>query len=431
MLISLALAAAVISAPAASFAATPKAPAAQTVAMAQLRAINASPDAPPLDIYVNGELIARRVTYGTVTGYNMVAPGDVRIQAVRAFRSLSRAEAVIDQTVKLERDKSYTIAASGMMAQIKPILFNDDWVAPGKGKAKLRLVHLSTDAPALDVVATPAGATQSTTLVKNLAYGNASPYVLVNSGDWSFNINATGTQTPLLTLNNKTVPEGQSASVFVIGQVNGRPRFTTVSAVDGTATPSQLRVLHASPDAPEVDVYLDGTRQLSNVKYKTISNYIDVLPGEHQIQIVPAGETPAKGTTLIDTALTVENGKVYAVAAAGMLANIKPIVAVDSDPQPKDGRGLVRVWHLSPDAPAVDVVLPDAKNLPLAKGLSFGDVSTYTDIPAGTVPVAVQVDGKTILTNNLIVPANGALTMYIFGLAKGTPALESVVGRDR
>jgi len=434
LLIALALAGTSISAPAASFAAAPEAPPAQIVPLAQLRIINASPDAPPMDVYVNGELIARRVAFGATTGYNMVDQGDARIQMVRAFIPLSLATPFVDQTVKLERDKAYTLAASGMSAQVKPILFNDDYDGPGKGVARLRLINLSPNAPAVDVAATPVGATESTKPVKNVAFGKASPYVTLNSGEWNFAIQPTGSTTPLLQLNEKAVPEGQTVSVFLIGVVNSRPKLETVSAVDGTATPSQLRFLNASPDAQALDLYLDGNNQLSKVGYQVISNYIDVLPGDYHVQVVPTGKTPAKGVTLIDTTLKVEKDKVYAMAAGGMLASIKPYMAIDDRAQPKDEtRGLLRVWHLSPDTPAVTAVMPDMKNAKLAENLAFGSVSDYADVIAGdaTNQVLVQVDGKTVLTSNVVVPTNGVVTLYLFGLSKGTPALEAVVGRDR
>lgn len=431
VLLAMALAGAALSTPASSYAASTAKPQAQTVPLAQLRIINASPDAPPLDVYVNGELVSRRVAYGAVTGYNMVKPGDARIQMVRAFRSLDRAPAIIDTTVKLDREKAYTVAASGMMAQIKPVLFNDDFDGPGKGKARLRLVHLSPGTPAVDVTGEPAGSSQSNQLVKNLANGKASPYVNVDAGEWNFNIQATGTTTSLLQLEERPVPEGQTVSVFLIGVTSGRPKLETISAIDGSATPSQVRVLHASPDAPAVDVYFDGNLQVKDAKYKDISNYLDLLPGEYRVQIVPAGKTLAEGPVVIDTTLNVEKGKVYAVAAAGMLASIKLVVAVDAGEQPPDGRGQVRVWHLSPDAPAVDVVTTEGPQVTLAKGLSFEKATPYVDLAPGTRAVAVQANGKTVYSTNLIVPANGTLTMYIMGLVKGSPQVEAVVSRDR
>lgn len=431
VLMSFALIAAAISSPATSFAAATKAPPAQPGVLTYLRVLHASPDAPNVDVYLNGERIFRNLRYGRLPGYLTVRPGESRMQVVRANRSLTRGPVYIDQRVSFEQGKSYTVAAAGTLAEIKPFVYTDDWDAPGKGQTKLRLIHLSPNAPAVDVIATPAGASESAKVFEDIAFGDASKYAVVNSGEWDFDVNAAGTLTPALELNGVTLNEGEVVTVFAIGLVNGRPALSALTSVDATATPSPLRVLHASPDAPAVDVYLNGTRQLRNVSYKTISNNIDVLAGENRIQIVPAGKTLEEGPVVIDTVLNVEKGKVYAVAAAGMLAKIKAVVAVDAGMQPQEGRGQVRVWHLSPDAPAVDVVLTEGAPITLAKNLSFEKYTPYTDLPPGTRPVAVQAGGQTVYTTNLIVPTNGTLTMYILGLVNGTPAVEAVVARDR
>jgi hypothetical protein len=431
VLLALALVVAAISTPAASFAAAPQALPAQPNVLTYLRVIHASPDAPNVDVYVNGARVVRNLRYGRVSAYITVKPGEAQVQVVRAGRSLSRGPVVIDQKVTLEVGKAYTVAAAGKLAEIKPFVYADDWDAPGKGQARLRVIHLSPDAPAIDVVATPQGATESAKVVTNAAFGEASDYVTLNSGGWNFDVKVAGTENTALLLDGMTVAEGRVSTVFAIGLVNGRPSLSGVTSVDATATPSRLRVLHASPDAPAVDVYLNGFLELRNVRYKTISNLIDVLPGEHRIQIVPAGKTLAQGPVVIDTPLTVEKGKVYVVAAAGLLASIKPIVAVDAGEQPAAGRGQVRVWHLSPDAPAVDVVLTEGAKKSLAQNLSFEQVTPYTEVMPGAQATAVQANGQTVFTTNLVVPANGSLTMYIVGLVSGTPAAEGVVFRDR
>ena len=41
-----------------------------------------------------------------------------------------------------------------------------------------------------------------------------------------------------------------------------------------------VRVVHASPDAPAVDVYVDGNKALSNVPFFTASNYLPLPAGE-------------------------------------------------------------------------------------------------------------------------------------------------------
>ena len=47
----------------------------------------------------------------------------------------------------------------------------------------------------------------------------------------------------------------------------------------GDSGHAQLRVVHASPDAPNVDVLVDGKIVLTNVAYEAASNYLTVSAG--------------------------------------------------------------------------------------------------------------------------------------------------------
>src|SRR5215217_6050354 len=75
-----------------------------------------------------------------------------------------------------------------------------------------------------------------------------------------------------------------------------------VALLPGRATPVQaqeevaeadatLRVVHASPGAPEVDVLIDGQPLLERVAYGTASDYLAITAEEHRLQIIPTGQT--------------------------------------------------------------------------------------------------------------------------------------------
>src|SRR5262245_55106815 len=50
---------------------------------------------------------------------------------------------------------------------------------------------------------------------------------------------------------------------------------------------ARLRVVHASPDAPNVDVLVDGKSVLTNVPYATASDYLTVTAGTRRIEVRP------------------------------------------------------------------------------------------------------------------------------------------------
>jgi hypothetical protein len=147
-------------------------------------------------------------------------------------------------------------------------------------------------------------------------------------------------------------------------------------------------VVHASPDAPAVDVYVDGSVVLEGVTFFTASPYLDVPAGEHRFQITPAG-SPASDA-VIDTTATLNPDQAYTVAATGLLADIQATLLEDNLGPTAPDQARVSVFHFSPDAPAVDVKLADGTVL--LSNLAFPG-GAEIDVPAGTYDIIVTPAG--------------------------------------
>ena len=60
-------------------------------------------------------------------------------------------------------------------------------------------------------------------------------------------------------------------------------------------TGPRVRAIHASPDAPAVDVWVDGSVAFENAPFTGITPYAELSQGMHNIQVVPTGATePAR-----------------------------------------------------------------------------------------------------------------------------------------
>ena len=131
-----------------------------------------------------------------------------------------------------------------------------------------------------------------------------------------------------------------------------------VAAPVSAADTAMVRVLHASPDAPAVDVYLDDANvdALTNVPFGTISGYLDIPAGDHNVKVYATGTTTGP---VIDADVTVAAGQAYTIAATDAVASISAQVIEDS-PSASCDTAQVRVVHFSADAPAVDVATAGA-----------------------------------------------------------------------
>jgi hypothetical protein len=190
-----------------------------------------------------------------------------------------------------------------------------------------------------------------------------------------------------------------------------------LGSVSGVAAAGEtkIRVLHASPDAPAVDVYVDGAKALTAVPFATISDYLVVPAGAHRLQVFATGTTTG---AVIDATPTFAADKAYTVAATNALAKIEAQVIVD-DPMPTSDMAQVRAVHLSADAPAVDVApRGSAADAALVKGLVYPKNSGYLDVKAGSYALDVRLAGTTTV----------ALALPTLDVAKGTSYSVFVIG---
>ena len=149
-----------------------------------------------------------------------------------------------------------------------------------------------------------------------------------------------------------------------------------------------VRVVHASPDAPNVDVWVEGETVLTDVPFTAVSDYLTLPAGTYNVQVTATGSTDP----VIDADLALEAGTSYTVAATGMLADITATVLTD-DRTPADGQANLRVFHASPSAPAeVDVAVTDGPIL--VEALAYPEATAYLTVDAGTYPLEIRAAGE-------------------------------------
>ncbi len=183
---------------------------------------------------------------------------------------------------------------------------------------------------------------------------------------------------------------------------------------------AHVRVIHASPDAPAVDIYVNDGKAFSNLAFKEVSAWANLPGGSYDVKVTAAGQKDA----VISAKLTLEGGKYYSVVAIGKLANITAKVVEDNVTGLDAGKARLRVVHASPDAPAVDVAVKGGAVL--VPNLAFPTASDYLTVDPMTVDVEVRAAGTTtvaLAVPGLKLEAGKIYTVYAVGLLSGTPAL--------
>ncbi len=183
------------------------------------------------------------------------------------------------------------------------------------------------------------------------------------------------------------------------------------------ATQSALvRLVHGIPEAPAVDVLIDGQAAAAGLAFTQATDYLHLAAGDHPI-VVQAG-----GATLVETTLTVTPGQALTIAVVGT-ASAPEIQIFEDDLSPLvTGNVRLNAIHAAQGVGDVDVVLPDGS--PVLQALTYGSSSGGIDIPANTYPLAVVPSGQPV-DQALIRPADYALragNLYRF-MVVGGPTL--------
>lgn len=211
-------------------------------------------------------------------------------------------------------------------------------------------------------------------------------------------------------------------ALFFLG-VFGITLFTACSDDETPVAPvvekALVKVVHASPDAPGVDLLLDNVKTGSNLVFPNNTGYLPVNSGTRNVKVNVAGTS----TTVIQADLPLMTNKNYSVFAVNKVANLEPLVLEDDLRSPASGKSHVRFIHLSPDAPAVDITLTDGTVL--FSNYIFKRASSFTPLDAGTYNLQVRLAGTSTVVLNLpgITLTNGKIyTVFAKGLVNGTGA---------
>lgn len=417
---------------------------------AYIRALHAVPDAPAVEICANGSVAVSNLTYPNETPYVPVPAGPLHVQIFPAGTACSSSGALIDATPTLGEGQFYTIAATGSLKTgVRPQVLQNAGTNPS-GAAALRFVHFSPDAPAVIVTAQGAGQ-----IFGPISFPNASGYLSLPAGTYNVSVALAGSPTTaVVTVPNLQLQAGHIYSAYAVGFANSADstNYTADQALKpllsddtipaavrvplaASAVPAskiaQLRVAHASPNAPNVDVYVDGHRVFANAPFSDITRYASIVSGTHHVQVFAAGSGPM-GKAVIDATLTLRGRHSYTVAAIGTLASIHPLVLTDRTRAPMSGTARVRFVHAAPNAPAVDVAVSGGPVI--FRGVAFGTASKYAAVKAGTYNLVVRPAGSTTVVLRLphVRLTSGAVySVFAEGLVGSTPRLRAVVSIDR
>lgn len=351
---------------------------------AMVRFVHAIPGAATVDIYVDGELTATNVEFGGATAYINIpaAQHQITVTPVGATTSLW------EQNFTPGAAKAYTLVASSFDEPVEFTVYEDLLEALPLGEARFTTIHAIADGPAVDVVLD-----DGRPLVLEQTYDQ--PFGTLDVPVFSYNLAVVPTgesvDNAILTLDDVALNTGTSYMLLLYGTA-ANPQSTLLSATTQaeSADSGFLRLVHAVPDAPAVDIYVGDAGVLA----ATLSNpadgsnstgYIAVPAGDYSVELRAAGTED----TLLTTDVSVNSGEYTSAVALGTADDLTIRVLNDNVASLAANEALLRV--INAGTGAISTALSDGTTV--ATDVAAGEDSGFTALAPALLSVEVSGEG--------------------------------------
>jgi hypothetical protein len=147
---------------------------------ASLQVIPGVPSVSAVDVVVDGEVKLRNAAYGVPSTIIAVPHGAHSIRVVAAGSTPGSGGA----TVSVSANDTLRVVAIGSAASISTVALGDTGATPVPGKGKLRVSHLATNAPPIDVWRSQPDYREFIRVMFPFAYRASSPFLESTPGNW-------------------------------------------------------------------------------------------------------------------------------------------------------------------------------------------------------------------------------------------------------
>jgi len=389
---------------------------------ASLRVVHASPDAPNVNVRVNGQTPLTDVPYNTGSGFLPVNAGTTDIQVDAILPGGDTAPVIGPTQLDLGKDTRTTVLAVGKVASstLEPLVLENPANEIAAGNARVQVVHAAPDAPPVDVYVTaPGAALVNQAPVGSFAFKETLGPVEVPAATYQILVTLPG-QPQTIVYDSGPVNLANGSDMLVAATANTLTGAAPISLLilDGSGfnvvldanTPADVRVVHNSPDAPPVDVIVNNDTAnpaVTNLPFPEFTAYLSVPPGDYNFKVTATGNP---GAVVIDQDASLSAGIASTVMAVNFLNSIEPLVLEDEN-RSVATEARVRIVHGSPSAEPVDIYVtapggdinlvdPNFANVPFKADTGYislaGGTYTITVTPTGTKTAAIGPANVTV-----------------------------------
>jgi hypothetical protein len=193
--------------------------------------------------------------------------------------------------------------------------------AAGRDEALVRVVHAIPNAAAMDVLA------GDLVVFDAVNFKSVTSYRALDGKRYLFALRPAGmTNAKPLSSNTEALEDGKYYSVFALPGEGRSVHLRVVSdkldqPADGKA---RLRLVHGGNGVGSIDISTTGSTLFENVAFRSVTDYLDVMPLNGKIEARPAGA--ANAVVMLPNA-HLEAGRFYTMVVVGSINGAPPLEA--------------------------------------------------------------------------------------------------------
>lgn len=187
---------------------------------------------------------------------------------------------------------------------------------------------------------------------------------------------------------------------------------------------SLIRALHAVPNSDAVDIYINDTLFFKAIRFTQFSPYVYVPEGTYEMKVYAVDTTE---NPILTENIEVRNGELVTIAVSGNVDDLQLVSIKEDKERAQIGYSKIRVVHLSPNAPEVDILIDGEV---LFKDIEFRDISDYVEILAGDYRLDIEAvaSGRILRSNQKTINPDRIYTFYALGNLPNVQVFQSLDG---
>ncbi|MFA9560278.1 DUF4397 domain-containing protein [Evansella sp. AB-rgal1] len=189
-----------------------------------------------------------------------------------------------------------------------------------------------------------------------------------------------------------------------------------------------VRVLHASTDAPHIDIYINKEHAFGEIGFKSITDYKTLKDGSYKIKIFPEGSDPNKEKPIIKDKVKINNGEAFTLAVVQIDGNYELNTFQDNIIPTKE-ISKMRFVNLSEDTSPLELQT-DEWNI---EDVPFNNASEYQEVAPASQDLIIKTKSEEVIYEipNLQLMSGANYTVFALGLTKGEPGFGVIITKDK